>query len=318
MSCALHYWKGEIMGYPREVIEQVKEAICIEAAEMRRINKIVPVTGKRLQITQPDRQIDVVFYPSEKEHAPLILGFHGGGFLFGGCAMNDAMWSETGAQLGAAVASVEYRMSPDYQWREALADAYDAVVYFQNNAEEYGINKNDISVMGCSAGANLAASVCLYANQQKNHLFQRQILMYPFLDCATDPDSKGKGSLEGPIMYIFNELHCKPEEAKVSLVSPVFAEKEELEGLPKTIICYADQDNLKAEGQKYANMLQNAGISVDDMVAVGMPHGFYEYGFGKISEGEMDFLGDDAKEMIRNGKFAQASQECLEFIKEHF
>ena len=120
MSCALHYWKGEIMGYPREVIEQVKEAVCKEAAEMRRINKIVPVTGKRLQITQPDRQIDVVFYPSEKEHAPLILGFHGGGFLFGGCAMNDAMWSETGAQLGAAVASVEYRKSPDYQWREPL------------------------------------------------------------------------------------------------------------------------------------------------------------------------------------------------------
>lgn len=49
------------MGYPREVIEQVKEAVCKEAAEMRRINKIVPVTGKRLQITQPDRQIDVVF-----------------------------------------------------------------------------------------------------------------------------------------------------------------------------------------------------------------------------------------------------------------
>ena len=136
MSCALHYWKGEIMGYPREVIEQVKEAVCKEAAEMRRINKIVPVTGKRLQITQPDRQIDVVFYPSEKEHAPLILGFHGGGFLFGGCAMNDAMWSETGAQLGAAVASAEYRKSPDYQWREALADAYDAAVYFQNKAEE--------------------------------------------------------------------------------------------------------------------------------------------------------------------------------------
>lgn len=85
--------------------------------------------------------------------------------------MNDAMWSETGAQLGAAVASVEYRKSPDYQWREALADAYDAAVYFQNNAEEYGINKNDISVMGCSAGANLAASVCLYANQPKESSF---------------------------------------------------------------------------------------------------------------------------------------------------
>ncbi len=310
--------EGEIMGYPREVIEQVKKAVCKEAAEMRRINKIVPVTGKRLQIVQPDREIDVVFYPSEKEHAPLILGFHGGGFLFGGCAMNDAMWSETGAQLGAAVASVEYRKSPDYQWRDALADAYDAAVYFQNHAEEYGIDKNDISVMGCSAGANLAASVCLYAKQQGKNLFRRQILMYPFLDNATDPDSKGKGSLEGPIMYVFNELHCKPEEAAWPVVSPVFAEKEELKGLPRAIICYADNDCLKAEGQKYAKMLRNAGVGVDDMVTAGMPHGFYESGFGKISVEEMDFLGDDVKEMIRNGKIAQASQECLEFIKEHF
>ena len=102
------------------------------------------------------------------------------------------------------------------------------------------------------------------------------------------------------------------------MVSPVFAEKEELEGLPRAIICYADNDCLKAEGQKYVKMLRNAGVGVDDMLTAGMPHGFYEIGFGKISVEEMDFLGDDVKEMIRNGKIAQASQECLEFIKEHF
>ncbi len=310
--------EGEIMGYPREVIEQVKEAVCKEAAEMNRLNKIVPVTGKRMQISMPDRQIDVVFYPAEKENAPLILGFHGGGFLFGGCAMNDAMWSETGAQLGAAVASIGYRKSPDYQWRAAIDDAYDAAVYFQEHAEEYGIDKNDISVMGCSAGANLAASVCLYAKQQGKKIFRSQILMYPALDNATDPDSKGEGSIQGPVMYVFNELHCKPDEAAWPIVSPVFAKREELEDLPRAIICYADYDCLKTEGQKYTKMLRNAGVTVDDILVNGMPHGFYESGFGKISEGEMEFLGDDVKEMIRTGKVAQASQECLAFIKEKF
>ena len=49
-------------------------------------------------------------------------------------------------------------------------------------------------------------------------------------------------------------------------------------------------------------MLRDAGVCVADMLASGMPHGFYESGFGKISEGEMDFLGDDVKEMIRNEK----------------
>ena len=49
------------MGYPREVIEQVKKAVCKEAMEMRQLNHVVPVTGKRLQIVRPDRQIEVVF-----------------------------------------------------------------------------------------------------------------------------------------------------------------------------------------------------------------------------------------------------------------
>lgn len=306
------------MGYPREIIEQVKEAVCKEAMGMRKLNKIVPVTGKRLQIKRPDRQIDVVFYPVKFPKAPLILGFHGGGFLFGGSALNDGMWSETGEVLGAAVASVEYRKSPEYQYMDAIEDAYDAAVYFAEHAEEYGIDPNNISVMGCSAGANLAAAVCLYTKQQGKSIFRKQILMYPFLDAATDPDSKGKGSIEGPIMYVFNELHCKPEEAALPLVSPVFASREELEDLPDAIICYADNDNLKAEGQQYAKMLREAGVDVADKVAEGMPHGFYESGFGNISEGEMDFLGDDVKEMIRNGEIARVSQECLNFMKENF
>lgn len=305
------------MAYPRDVIEQVKRAVCEEAQEMRRLNQIVPVSGKRMQIPMGNREIDVVYYPAREKNAPLILGFHGGGYLFGGSALNDAMWKETGEKTGAAIASVDYRQSPDYQWKEALDDAYDAAVYFYEHAEEYHIDKHKISVMGCSAGAGLAASVCLYAKQKNQKLFSNQILMYPFLDLATDPDSKGEGSIGGPIMYVFNELHCKPEETKLSLVSPVYAESEELKELPPAIVCYADQDSLKAEGVQYAAMLRATGVSVADMVAEGMPHGFYESGFGKISESEMNFLGDDVKQMIRDGRIAKASQECLEFVVEH-
>ena len=312
-------YRSRIRGYTREIIEQVKAAVCKEALEMRKLNETVKVSGRRMYITMPDRQIGVAFYPAENPDAPLILGFHAGGFFFGGSVLNDAMWKETGKQLGAAIASVEYRKSPTYQYMDAIEDAYDAAVYFQEHSAEYGIDSNKISVMGCSAGANLAAAVCLYAKEKgQESLFCSQILMYPFLDLATDPDSKGNGSLQGPVMYVFNELHCKPEEATLPLVSPVFAHEKELEGLPKAIICYADIDCLKAEGQKYAQMLREAGVQVKDMVARGMSHGFYESGFGKISEKEMDFLGADVKEMIRNGKIAETSKECLEFVKRNY
>ena len=306
------------MSYPREIIDAVKADVLKETKGMRLANRYVSVSGRRMKIHLPDRDIEAVFYPAETDNAPLIIGFHGGGYLFGGCALNDAMWSETGKTLGAAIASIEYRKSPEYQYMAAIEDAYDALKYFSGNAAEYNIDKDRISVMGCSAGAGLAVSVCLYAKEQEGPAIDKQILMYPFLDCATDPESKGEGSIGGPIMYVFNELHCKPEEAALPLVSPVYASIEDLKGQPEAIICYADNDNLKSEGQKYAGMLREAGVSVAEMTAEGMPHGFYESGFGEITDAELAFLGDDVKCMVREGTVAKVSGVCLAFVKEHF
>jgi acetyl esterase len=306
------------MSYSREIIEAVKLEVLKETKGMRLANRYASVSGKRMTITLPDRDIDAVFYPAETDNAPLILGFHGGGYLFGGCALNDAMWSETGKVLCAAIASIEYRKSPEYQYMAAIEDAYDALRYFAENAAEYSIDRDRISVMGCSAGAGLAASLCLYAKVQGGPAIDKQILMYPFLDCATDPDSKGEGSIGGPIMYVFNELHCKPEETALPLVSPVFASIDDLKGQPDAIICYADNDNLKNEGQKYAGKLKSAGVPVADIIASGMPHGFYESGFGEISEGEMSFLGEEVKLLIREGVVAQKSRDCLNFIAESY
>lgn len=304
--------------FPEELVKQIKEEICKEAREMRQINQTAPVSGERLSIKRPDREISIVLYGAEKENAPLILGFHGGGFLFGGNALNDAMWCAVRKATGAAVASVEYRKSPDYQYQAALEDAYDAAVFFKEHAEEYGIDKTKLSVMGCSAGAQLAASVCLYAKQKGKKLFEYQILMYPMLDSYTDPLSKGPGSLQGPIMYIFNELHCAEEEARLPIVSPVFAAEDELAGLPRAIICYADNDCLKNEGIQYSRMLRNAGVEVYDMLAEGMPHGFFESGFGENAEQGQDFLGEEVVRMIKDGTIAKKSEESLAFIKKYY
>ena len=112
-----------------EGYQQLKHQVIEEAKEMRRINRVIPVTGKRYDLDVGDRKINVVFYPASRKNAPLLLGFHGGGFLFGGNAMDDVMWSAIRDRLDMNVASVEYRKSPDYQYQAALDDAYDAAVY---------------------------------------------------------------------------------------------------------------------------------------------------------------------------------------------
>ena len=301
----------------RAMIDEAKAGILEEVKVMRKLNREIPVSGERINLAVPDREIPIVYFKAQKAQAPLIIGFHGGGYLFGGAALNDDMWFAVRDSLNMNVASVDYRMSPEYQWKEALDDAYDASVYLKEHAAEFGFDPEKIYVLGASAGAGLAASVCLYANRKKNNLYTGQILLYPFLDVDTDPDSKGEGSLSGPIMYVFNELHCSPQEAKNPLISPVFASGEDLTGLPPAIFVYADYDNLKTEGMQYAAMLRSAGVPAADRLAEGMTHGYFENGFTDPSKIEQGFLSDMDKKLLNDGSFHTASLETLEFIKEN-
>lgn len=301
----------------RAMIDEAKAGVLEEVKVMRKLNREIPVSGERINLAVPDREIPIVYFKAQKAKAPLIIGFHGGGYLFGGAALNDDMWLAVRDSLNMNVASVDYRMSPEYQWKEALDDAYDASVYLKEHAAEFGFDPEKIYVLGASAGAGLAASVCLYANRKKNNLYTGQILLYPFLDVDTDPDSKGEGSLSGPIMYVFNELHCSPQEAKNPLISPVFASREDLTGLPPAIVVYADYDNLKTEGMQYAAMLRSAEVPAADRLAEGMTHGYFENGFTDPSKIEQGFLSDIDKKLLNDGSFHTASLETLEFIKEN-
>ena len=305
------------MPYPKEIVEQVKTTVLKEAAGMRELNRVIPVTGERHVLPANVREIPIVYYKAEQPNAPLIIGFHGGGFLFGGCAMNDAMWRAVVDALGCNVASVEYRKSPEYRYMDALMDAIEASQYLKAHAQAFGHN-GKLTVMGYSAGANLAAAACIYAGTHGLDLFSRQVLMYPFLDLDTDPATKGPGSLDGPIMQVFNELHCLPAETRNPLVSPIFATPENLTGLPSAIIVLADNDNLKMEGRLYGEKLLEVGVPVAMTVSPDMPHGFFESGFGKISEKEMALLGEEAKALAKSGRIHEESVHALEYIKEHW
>lgn len=300
----------------RAVIDAVKKELLSQVPGMRMANKAAPVSGLRQVLPLEGRDIDIVYYPARGEMAPLLIGFHGGGFLFGGCALDDGMWNAMRNELKVNIASVEYRKTPDFMWPTALEDAYDAALYLRDHASEFGFDKNRISVFGSSAGANLAATLCLYAKQKGDCFFEYQILNYPLLDLHTDPMEKGGGSLSGPILYVFNKLYIKPEDALNSLASPVFARKEELTGLPAAIIRTAGDDCLRAEGETYANMLRDAGVTVYLSNADNMPHGYYEYGFGGTEAPE--YLDEPVRRMIQDGTLSKAASEGLAFIQSHY
>lgn len=300
----------------RTIIEGIKKEILSQIDGMRYANKVIPVSGKRYTLPLNGREIDMVYYPASRENAPLLLGFHGGGFLFGGCALDDSMWDTMRKELNVNIASIDYRKTPEYMWPAPIEDAFDATIYLQKHATEFGFNPEHISVFGSSAGANISAAVCIYAKQKGIFPYKYQILNYPYVDADTNPDIKGSGSLDGPIQQVFRELYLKPEDTKELTASPIFASKEDLTGLPTAIIRTAENDNLRKEGEQYAKMLENAGVTVHLSNAAGMPHGYYEYGFGDSSSAE--YLDPYMKKMIADGTMHKGAAEALAFIKAYY
>ena len=291
--------------------EEMKNHFLAMAGMMREVNRKIKVSGERFDIPAEGRNIPIVYYAAGSEKAPLILGFHGGGFLFGGNALNDDMWKAVSDGMNVNIASVGYRKSPDHQYHASLEDCLEALRYFRRHAAEYGFDPARIAAMGCSAGANLAATLSIYAKQQGEAPFWKQIMIYPVVDMYTDPEEKGGGTLAQPLQYLFNDLHSSREEAKLPVISPIYASEEELHGLPDAVICTAEQDSLKTEAAEYAAMLQQAGVKVTLLFAEGMPHGFFEVGFGGVSDAEIEVLGPEIAKCVKDGSAAEVSEHIL-------
>ncbi len=298
----------------RKIVDHIKEEFSKQGRIMRQLNKMVPIKGERRVISLDDRDIDMAFYAAKREGAPLIVGLHGGGFVFGGSALDDDMWLAVSEMLDVNVASLEYRKCPDYRWPDPVNDVYDCSCYLKEHFGEFGFDPNHVSVMGCSAGANLAATACIMAKQKGVDLFNYQLLIYPFLDMVTPPTEKGsEGCFEPEGLIAFNELYTEETDRTNVLASPVLATREELEGLPEAIIIFAERDELKYEGMKYTQMLTEAGVKVSHTLIEDMPHAFFENGYIKDTRGRN--LDPVTLKAWEDGTMLKACEATLAFLK---
>ncbi len=301
----------------RREIDKLKPLVIENARKIQKLNETWPVTGTRHTLHLEGRDIEMVYYKAPSDNAPLFVAYHGGGFLFGGSAFDDELFSYMSRELDVNIATINYRQGPDYMDYTSLDDCYDSILYLISHAAEYGFNPDHVSVIGASAGGNLAAAVALKANKTKELSLDNQIMFYPFLDGDTAPDSKGSGSFSIAMSYIMNETHFSPGKARDPYLSPIFADKDMLTGLPNAIVAYSENDNLKYEAIKYTEMLKDAGVHTSVFFAEKMPHGYIESGFkSELTPVDRDFLGPDAA-LFDSGKMHESSVATIEFIKEH-
>lgn len=235
----------------------------------------VKITKSSLQI--PNRRLNfVLFEPSGlSDDAPLILYFHGGGWVLGRHHSFDRELSQMAARCACRVASFDYRLAPEHPYPKALQDldaAYQAAI--QNKLVSY----NRIVLAGDSAGANLVACYMNQIKETKLPMPAAQVLIYPVTDLQMDSDSYQRFAegflLTRQLMQWFRQhyLSATRLDLKDPNLSPLYA--HDFSNSPPSLIVTAGYDILRDEGIAYACRLEEASAPVIHCHYPDLLHGF--------------------------------------------
>ena len=232
-------------------------------------------------VTSEDRAADGipirVYTPSGTATArPLIVYFHGGGFVFGDLRGGDWICGSVAKDLGAIVVSVDYRLAPKHSFPAGVDDCVAALGWAAAHAGELGADAARLGVMGESAGGNLAAVVALMARDAGGPVIRHQALLYPVTGAFGSESRRVNADafiLTAADMAKFGELYAGDDEDW--RVSPLKAAS--LAGLPPALIEVAAHDPLHDDGVQYAAALRAAGVEVQLLDYPAMPHGFLNF-----------------------------------------
>lgn len=295
-----------------QMIEHAKR----ESELMAKLNASMPVHGRREHVRLRGRTIETIFYQAEERDSPVIFAFHGGGFVLGGCALDDNLYWTLNRELGANVVSVGYRKGEKNPHPRPVNDAYDVVKHYIDSCHpDYDFDRSKIATFGGSAGGNLAIATGILACRRKEFRVGMQIVTYPFVDAASAPESKGFSADELPLMRYFNEAHAQPKQWLDPLVSPVLARDEDYEPAMQVVVILAEHDPLRHEGEIYANRLRSLGLNVAQYLAKEQGHGFFEFAFHDSLEG---FVPPSILRAAGNGSLYKERDAALRFIKEQW
>ncbi|MCS7130786.1 MAG: alpha/beta hydrolase fold domain-containing protein [Archaeoglobaceae archaeon] len=211
--------------------------------------------------------------------SPVLVYYHGGGFVLCNLETHDGICRRIAKLSDATVVSVDYRLAPEHKFPSAVLDAYDALKWVADHAEEIGVDKDKIFVAGDSAGGNLATVASMIARDEGEEFVKGQILVYPVVNLSTFTPSKlefgRRGILTEEIMAWFNRHYLnKPEEALDWRASPIYAD---LSNLPPALIVTAEYDPLRDEGEMFGALMRKMGSEAVTVRYNGMLHGFLNF-----------------------------------------
>jgi acetyl esterase len=278
----------------------LKDAANLTAARARHDLVALADSRKDVPLPQPaavaDRQIPGAagplaarIYRSTRQPTGTLMYFHGGGWVAGDLYTHDRLARTLTIELEAVVVSVDYRRPPEAPFPCAFDDCYAATRWAASNIAMLGGDEGRLGVGGDSAGGNLAAAVAL-ACRDRGHPLSAQLLIYPATDLVGCYGAEAENAnypsrtenAEGYFLtleamrFFARSYLADPRAGLDPRASP--ARAGNLAGLPPAVICTADLDPLRDEGEAYANALKRAGVRVAYVREPGMIHGYFGMG----------------------------------------
>ena len=211
--------------------------------------------------------------------APVIVFFHGGGWVQGNVVMYDPLCMHLAREVRAVVVSVDYRLAPEHRAPTAVYDAIDATSWVAGQGDVLRADASRIGLVGDSAGGSLVAAVAQHLRDAGSSPVRQQSMLYPSTDLTMSSASIDEHA-HAPILTRANIVafrdHYVPDGTDLSdpLLSPLFGR---LDGLPPALVQTADLDPLRDDGIRYAEALRRAGVPVRLTNYLRVPHGFASF-----------------------------------------
>lgn len=261
--------------------------------------------GEKIMIPCRGGEVDIYLYRAKRQLAPVLFDLHGGGFVYGHGADEELFCDRLRKDLDINVISINYRKAPKFPYPAAVEDVFDVICHWKEHAAEYQMDGERMAIIGHSAGGNLAAVAAMMGKESGKYQLRCQILNYPFLDVLSNPADKPKYPEALPVLLIktFSELYARPEDRALPHISPALCSQDQLKGLPPAAVLVAEYDSLRQEGERYGELLRQAGVPVTVRCIQGIGHGFIEHYFARgvydrMPEEPQSILPQDIDEKI--------------------
>lgn len=254
----------------RKVLEGAQSSVNVNVYGIEESYKTIQQDGLSVKIV-------IVRPEGVQEKLPVFMFIHGGGWVLGDYPTHKRLVRDIVVESRFACVFVDYTRSPEAKFPTALNECYAATKWVAENGDQINVDGTCLAIVGNSAGGNMTIGTSLLAKEKGTPEIKCQVLLWPYSDASTDFKSYKKFGkqrfLTTTLMEWMRDNYLADEsEWDNYLVSPMRATKEQLRGLPPTLIEVAENDILRDGGEELGRHLDEAGVFVTTIRFNGVIH----------------------------------------------